>query len=295
MKVVLTGASGLIGPALDVALRSHGHEVLTLVRRDPSGPDEARWDPAAGRLDPQFLAGAGAVVCLSGVGVADKRWTEKYKKQIVQSRVDSVGTVARAMAQAGGPPVLISASAIGYYGDAGDQRITEDAPAGDSFLAGVCQLWEDAAAPAAEAGLRVTYLRTGLVLAKNGGLLKRLSMIVKAGVGGKLGNGRQYMPWISLADEIAAIEFLLEHDVAGPVNLTAPTPARNVDFTKTLGKVLKRPTVFPVPGFAARAALGEFAGDVLTGQNAVPQRLLDAGFRFTHSDLEQALRAELDR
>ncbi|MEO9139170.1 MAG: TIGR01777 family oxidoreductase [Jatrophihabitans sp.] len=203
--------------------------------------------------------------------------------------------MARAMAQAGGPPVLVSASAVGYYGDGGEREITEETPAGDSFLAGVCQLWEDAAAPAAEAGLRVTYLRTGLVLAKDGGLLKRLSLVVKAGIGGKLGNGKQYMPWISLVDEVAAIEFLIEHDIAGPVNLTAPTPTRNVDFTKILGHILKRPTIVPVPGFAARIALGEFSEDVLTGQKAVPKRLLDAGFAFTHSDLEQALRAELGR
>lgn len=294
MKIVLTGASGLIGPALRTALRSHGHDVLSLVRREPSGPDEGWWDPSAGRLDPELLADAGAVVCLSGVGVGDKRWTEKYKKEIVESRVDSVGTVARTMAQLGRPPVLVSASAVGYYGDAGEQKITEEAPAGNSFLAGVCQLWEGAASPAVEAGLRVTYLRTGLVLARDGGLLKRLSTIVKAGIGGKLGNGQQYMPWISLADEVAAIEFLIEHHLAGPVNLTAPAPARNVDFTKTLGHVLKRPTVIPVPGFAARIVLGQFSEDVLTGQNAVPTRLLDAGFTFTHHDLEQALRAELD-
>lgn len=293
MKIVLTGASGLIGPALRAALLAGGHDVLTLVRKAPSGADEDRWDPAAGRLDPRVLDGADAVVCLSGVGVGDHRWTDAYKKQIVQSRVDSVGTVARAMAEHGGPAVLISASAVGYYGDTGDAVVDELTPSGESFLADVCRQWEAAAEPANAAGLRVTFLRTGLVLAKDGGLLKRLSLLVKAGVGGRLGSGRQYMPWISLTDEVAAIEFLIENDVDGPVNLTAPHPARNAEFTRTLGTVLHRPTIFPVPGFAARAALGEFAGDVLTGQNAVPKRLLDAGFTFAHTDLETALRAEL--
>ncbi|MGI8680141.1 MAG: TIGR01777 family oxidoreductase [Jatrophihabitans sp.] len=293
MKIVLTGASGLIGLPLRADLRTRGHDVITLVRRAPAGPDEDRWDPAAGRLDPRLLDGADAVVCLSGVGVGDHRWTENYKSQIVRSRVDSVGTVARTMAEHGGPAVLVSASAVGYYGDTGDTEIDEQAPAGSSFLADVCRQWEAAAGPARAAGSRVTFLRTGLVLAKDGGLLKRLTPIVKAGLGGKLGSGRQYMPWISLTDEVAAIEFLIEHDVAGPVNLTAPRPARNAEVTTALGAVLHRPTVFQVPGFAARIALGEFAGDVLTGQNAVPKRLLAAGFAFTHTDLETALRAEL--
>lgn len=295
MKVVLSGASGLIGTPLAASLRADGHEVLSLVRRAPARAQEMRWDPAAGRLDPGALDGAAAVVCLSGAGVGDHRWTPKYKQQIVSSRVDSVGTVARAMAEHGGPPVLVSASAVGYYGDTGNAVVDEQAPSGDSFLAGVCRQWEGAAAPAAAAGLRVTFLRTGLVLSRDGGLLKRLTPIVAAGVGGKLGTGTQYMPWISLTDEIAAIEFLIQHDVPGPVNLTAPSPARNADFTKTLGRVLHRPTLLPVPAFAARLALGEFAEDVLTGQNAVPERLQEAGYTFTHPELGGALRAELGR
>jgi uncharacterized protein (TIGR01777 family) len=176
-----------------------------------------------------------------------------------------------------------------------DTVTTEESPAGDSFLAGVCQLWEDAARPAADAGLRVTYLRSGLVLAKDGALLKRLRLVVGAGVGGRLGDGRQYMPWISRNDEIRAIEFLLTNEVAGPVNLTGPAPARNADFVRHLGRVLHRPTVLPVPAFAVRIGLGEFAWNVLTGQNAVPRRLLDAGFRFEHTELEEALRSELGR
>lgn len=294
MQVVLTGASGLIGTALKASLRADGHRVKTLVRHDTSAPDEDSWDPAKGLLDPNFVAGSDAVVCLSGVGVGDHRWTDDYKRQIVQSRVDTVGTVARSLAEHGGSPVLICASAVGYYGDTGDALVDEQTPAGSSFLSDVCVQWEAAADPARAAGVRVTHLRTGLVLAKGGGLLKRLTPLVKAGIAGKLGSGKQYMPWISLTDEIAAIRFLLEHDVVGPVNLTGPVPVRNTEFTKTLGQVLHRPTVLPVPGFAARIALGEFADDVLTGQNAVPKRLQEAGFTFAHNDLATALRAELD-
>jgi uncharacterized protein (TIGR01777 family) len=232
-------------------------------------------------------------VCLSGVGVGDHRWTDGYKREIEASRVDSVGTIARHLAQYGGPRVFVAASAVGYYGDTGDTEVDEDSPSGDTFLAGVCRNWEAAADPARDAGVRVVHLRSGLVLAREGGLLKRLGLIVKTGVGGKLGDGRQFMPWISLTDEIRAIRFLLESDVAGPVNLTGPAPVRNAEFTKTLGSVLHRPTALRVPGFAARAALGEFAREVLTGQRAVPRRVLAAGFEFRYPELEPALQAEL--
>jgi uncharacterized protein (TIGR01777 family) len=293
MPIVLAGASGLIGGALRESLRRDGHDVKTLVRHATSKDGEDSWDPSSGLVDPDFLAGADAVVCLSGAGVGDHRWTDSYKQQIRRSRVDSVGTLARSLAEYGGPRVLLAASAVGYYGDTGDTIVDEQSPAGDSFLSEVCRQWEAAADPARAAGVRVVHLRTGLVLAKDGGLLKRLGRFVKAGVGGKLGSGSQYMPWISLTDEVAAIRFLLEHDVAGPVNLTGPAPVRNAEFTAVLGRVLHRPTILPVPGFAAKVALGEFAEDVLGGQRALPKRLLDAGFEFTHTDLESALRAEL--
>lgn len=293
MQVVLAGASGLIGPALRDSLRADGHEVKTLVRQDTDRPGEDRWDPAQGLLDPDFLHGTDAVVCLSGVGVGDHRWSDGYKKQILRSRVDSVGTVAKTLAEYDGPRVLVCASAVGYYGDTGATPVDEQAPPGDSFLSGVCVQWEAAADPARAAGVRVAHLRTGLVLSDQGGLLKRLAPIVKAGIGGKLGDGTQYMPWISLADEVAAIRFVLEHDIDGPVNLSAPEPVTNAGFTKTLGTVLHRPTILPVPGFAARIVLGEFAGDVLTGQRAVPKKLLDAGYEFADTDLAAVLRTEL--
>ena len=293
MRIALAGVSGLIGTALKESLRRDGHDLRVLVRHPTSRDGEDSWDPAQGLLDPNFIAGCDAIVCLSGVGVGEHRWTEDYKRQLRQSRVDAVRTVARSLAEYGGPRVLVCASAVGYYGDTGDRRVDESAPPGDGFLASVCVDWEAAADPARGAGVRVAHLRSGLVLARAGGLLKRLAPIVKLGVGGRLGDGRQYMSWISIRDEIEAIKFLLGHDVAGPVNLTAPTPVTNAEFTKTLGEVVGRPTIVPVPGFAARAALGEFAGEVLTGQRAVPARLTDAGFSFARPDLADALRAEL--
>jgi uncharacterized protein (TIGR01777 family) len=233
------------------------------------------------------------VVCLSGAGVGDRRWTDAYKQVIRSSRVDTVGTLARSLAEYGGPRVLVCASAVGYYGDTGERVVDETAPPGHSFLADVCVEWEAAADPARNADVRVTHLRNGLLLAKGGGLLGRLVPLFKLGLGGKLGSGRQFQPWISMTDEIRAIRFLLEHDVAGPVNLTAPAPVRNSQFTAVLARVLHRPAVFAVPGFAARIALGESAGEVLSGQRAMPARLQDAGFTFAHRDLETALRAEL--
>lgn len=292
MRVVLAGASGFIGSALKQHLSEVGHEVKVLVRHPTSQPGEDSWDPANGRLDPQFLADSDAVVCLSGVGVGDHRWTDDYKQQIIASRVDSVSTIAKSLAEYGGPRILLCASAVGFYGDTGSRTVDEDSPAGEMFLSQVCQQWEAAADPARAAGVRVAHVRTGLVLSAQGGLLKRLTPLVKTGVGGKLGSGRQYMPWISLTDEVRAIAFLLDHDVAGPVNLTGPAPVTNAEFTKTLGKVLHRPTALAVPGFAAKLALGEFAEDVLTGQRAVPRRLTEAGFEFRHPDVRAALAAQ---
>jgi uncharacterized protein (TIGR01777 family) len=290
MRVVLAGASGFLGTALTKQLRSDGHTVKTLVRGEPSGADEDSWDPAAGLVDPEFLADADAVVCLSGVGVGDRRWTAAYKKTIRDSRVDSVGTIARSLAEYGGPRVFLAASAVGYYGDTGDRVVEEDAPAGSLFLAGVCQEWEAAADPARAAGVRVAHLRTGLVLSAEGGLLKRLKLVTQAGVAGRLGSGKQYMPWISLRDEVRAMQFLLTHDLSGPVNLVGPSPVTNAEFMTRLGHQLHRPTVLPTPGVAVRVALGEFAENVLTGQRAVPAALLAAGFEFEDADLDSALR-----
>lgn len=294
MDVVLAGGSGLIGSALRESLRRDGHRVRTLLRNSPSdtdtGSDSDSWDPVRGRVDPDFLAGADAVICLSGVGVGDHRWSESYKREILHSRVDSVGTLARSLAEHGGPRVLLAASAVGFYGDGGPAELDETAPCGSTFLAGVCRQWEAAADPAREAGVRVVHLRSGLVLSRSGGMLGRLRPLVRAGVGGRLGSGRQLMPWITLLDEVAAIRFVLEHELRGPVNIVAPTPVPNAEFIGALGRALHRPTLLPAPAPALRLVLGEFADELLGGQRAVPAALSGAGFAFTHNELDSALR-----
>jgi hypothetical protein len=294
VRVLVAGASGVIGTALTESLIADGHLVRRLVRRETRAPGEFRWDPGAGELDGASIDGVDAVVCLSGAGVGDRRWTPAYKQVIRESRTTSVSTIAAAMARAATPPTtFIAASAVGYYGDTGPRETDENGENGDSFLASVCRDWERAAAPAVEADIRVVHPRTGIVVGA-GGLMARLTPLFRTGIGGRIGNGRQYWPWISLADEIGAIRFLIEDTgIAGPVNLCAPNPVTNQQFTKTLASVLHRPAVLPVPGFALRIVLGEFAGEVLVSQRAVPSRLIAAGFRFHHVDLGAALRAAL--
>ncbi|WP_336922305.1 TIGR01777 family oxidoreductase [Aquipuribacter sp. SD81] len=291
MKVAVTGASGLIGSALVPALRTSGHEVVRLVRRAARAADEVSWDPEAGTVDLAGLAGTDAVVHLAGAGVGDKRWTAAYKETILRSRVDGTRTVVRAVTQLDpAPRVLLSGSAVGYYGDRGEEVLLEGAARGDGFLADVVEAWEAETAPAAAAGIRTVCLRTGLVMAPGGGAFGRLLPILKAGVGGPIGDGRMWWPWITLVDEVRAIEFLLDADVSGPVNLGSPEPARNVDVTKAVARALGRPAVVPVPGVALKVVLGEFADDVTSSQRMVPRVLLDAGFDFVHADLDHAAR-----
>ena len=300
MKVAVTGSSGLIGSELVRSLHADGHEVLRLVRRTPRTADEHRWEPVHHRIPPGLLDDVDAVVNLAGVGVGDRRWTDKRKQQVLSSRVDSTTTVSQALADAAArvperQRVLLSASAVGWYGDTGDRVVDETAAAGDDFLARVCVAWEAATAPASDAGIRVATLRTGLVLAR-GGLLGRLLPLFRLGLGGKLGSGRQYMPWISLRDEVDAIRFLLTASVSGPVNVTGPSPVTNTEFTSALAEVVHRPAVLTVPGPALRLALGELAPvGVLAGQRAVPAVLTGAGFSYTHPDLRSALRAAVGR
>ncbi len=298
MLIVLAGASGLIGSALRESLQRDGHELRVLVRRPAASEHERSWDPDAGRLDPGDLAGADAVVNLSGAGVGDHRWTSSYQRVILDSRLTTTGTIARTIAALGpdAPATLLSASAVGYYGDTGDRVVVESAPAGAGFLADVCAQWERATAPAESAGhTRVAHLRTGLVLARSGGLMGRLVPLVKAGLGGKLGSGRQYQPWISLADEIGAITHLLTADIAGAVNLTGPTPVPQAEFVAQMAAILHRPALFPAPGFGLRLVLGRFADEgVLAGQRAIPKVLTDSGYDFVHPDLAGALHAALD-
>lgn len=292
MKVAVTGASGLIGSALVPALRARGHEVIRLVRRVPSAPDEVRWDPAAGTVDLAGLQGIGAVVHLAGAGVGDKRWTEAYKKEIRDSRVQGTTTIAQAMASLDPrPSVLVCGSAIGYYGDTGDREVTEKSPQGAGFLADVVAAWEASAQPAVDAGIRVPFARTGLVVSSKGGAWKRLLPIFKLGVGGKVGSGKQYWSFISLRDEVAALIALLEDErYRGPVNLTAPNPVTNAEVTAAMGRVLGRPTVLPVPAFAIKAALGEFSQDVLGSQRVLPQVLEGDGFSWSDPTIDQAIR-----
>ena len=289
--VVVSGASGLIGTALVESLRADGIGVRRLVRRDPRSPDQIRWEPGA-PLAPAALQGATAVVNLSGAGVGDHRWTERYKAEILSSRVDSTGTLARAIASADQPPaVLVNASAIGFYGDTGSREVDEASPKGAGFLADVVQAWEAAAGPAARAGTRVVMPRTGLVVSGRGGAWQRMFPLFRAGVGGRLGSGRQYWSWISLRDEIAALRFLLEHDLAGPVNLVAPKALTNREVTEAMGEVLRRPTVLPVPTVALKAVLGEFSSEVLGSIRVAPKVLRDAGFSWQDPTIATALQA----
>ncbi len=295
MKVAITGASGLIGSALVPHLRARGDEVLRLVRRQATAPDEVSWDPAAGTVDLSALTGIDAVVHLAGAGVGGHRWTDSYKKTILDSRVDSTHTIVRAMTQLDPrPTTLVAGSAIGWYGDTGDRAVDETAPAGTGFLADVVRAWEAAADPARDAGIRVTHARTGLVVAKHGGAWAKLFPIFKLGLGGKLGSGHQYWSWISLRDDIAALTYLLDNpNMSGPVNLTGPEPATNAEVTRAMGAVLGRPTLLPVPAFALKTVLGEFSTEILSSARVIPEVLETSGFTWQDTTVESAIRTAL--
>ncbi|MBV2353627.1 TIGR01777 family oxidoreductase [Streptomyces sp. J2-1] len=292
-RIVVAGASGLIGGALVRSLAADGHEVVRLVRREPRGADEVRWDPERQRVDTAGLVGCDAVVNLAGAGIGDRRWTPEYKRLIRDSRVLGTAALAEAVAALDTPPrVFVNGSAMGFYGDTGDRAVDEDAPPGDGFLPSVCVEWEEAAHPAAEAGVRTAYARTGLVVARGGGAWGRLFPLFRAGLGGRLGDGRQFWSYIALHDEVAAIRHLIDHDgLSGPFNLTAPEPLTNREVTEAMARVLHRPALFPVPAAVLRTVLGELAGDVLGSQRVVPRRLLESGFTFAFPGIDEAIRA----
>ncbi|QZN87102.1 TIGR01777 family oxidoreductase [Cellulomonas sp. C5510] len=294
MIVVVAGSSGLIGTALVARLTAEGHEVRRLVRRPARTPDERTWDPDAGVLPPEALAGADAVVNLAGAGVGDKRLTADRKRVVLESRTRSTGLIASTVAALDDPPrVLLQGSATGAYGERGDDVVTEDEPYGSTFLAGVVRRWEAAAAPAVEhPGVRVVLLRTGIVLSPRGGALGRLLPLVRLGLGGPLGSGRQYWSWITLEDEVRAVLHLLDAPVSGPVNLVAQ-PATQIEIVRALAARLHRPAVLPVPAWAMRVALGEFSQEVLGSLRAIPDALTAAGFVHLHPTPEAAAAALL--
>ncbi|MFD0314492.1 TIGR01777 family oxidoreductase [Streptomyces flavalbus] len=294
-RIAVTGASGLIGGALVRSLAADGHEVVRLVRRAPRSADEVRWDPERGYVDPAGLAGCAAVVNLAGAGIGDRRWSAEYKRRLRDGRVNGTRALAEALAALDAerrPRVLLNGSAIGYYGDTGDRAVDEDAPAGTGFLPELCVAWESAAAPAREAGVRTVFARTGLVVAREGGAWGRLFPLFRAGLGGRLGDGRQFWSFIALHDEVAALRHLLDRvDLSGPFNLTAPQPLTNREITAAMGRVLRRPTAFAVPAPVLRAVLGELSSEVLGSQRVLPARLLRSGFAFAFPGIEDALRA----
>ncbi|MFH9721744.1 TIGR01777 family oxidoreductase [Streptomyces sp. NPDC017254] len=292
-RVAVTGATGLIGSALVRSLRTDGHDVLRLVRRPARTADEVEWDPKRLYVDAAGLVGVDSVVHLAGAGVGERRWTEAYKQEIRDSRVLGTTAISQALASLAEPPEsLVCGTALGWYGDTGSRAVDESAPAGTGFLPSVCVEWEAAAAPAEEAGIRVTYARTGLVVAREGGAWGRLFPLFRAGLGGRMGDGRQYWSFISLHDEVAALRHLIDTpSLSGPVNLTAPDPVTNREVTAAMGRVLHRPTLLTVPTAALKAVLGDFAQDVLGSQRVLPGRLLETGFDFAFPTIDDAIRA----
>ena len=295
MQIAITGSHGLIGTALIESLTADGHTVRRVVRGE-AGDDDIAWDLDAGTIEATKLEGLDAVVHLAGKGIGDGRWTDEHKREVLESRTRGTSVLAEALAGLSTPPpVLLSGSAMGYYGDRGDEVLTEESSAGDIFLSQVCVEWEAATAPAEAAGIRVAHLRTGLVMAPKGGSLAPMLRLFRLGLGGRLGKGTQWWSWISIADEVGAIRFLLDKDVSGPVNLTAPTPVTNAEFTKTLGRVLGRPTFLTVPAFGPKLLLGREMADQLlfASQRVQPTVLEREGYPFQHRTLEPALRSVL--
>ncbi|MFC3500561.1 TIGR01777 family oxidoreductase [Micromonospora krabiensis] len=297
MRILMAGASGFLGTRLVSRFTADGHQVTRLVRRPPRGDDECQWNPSAAQLDPAVVARADAVVNLAGAGVGDRRWNDDYRKVIRSSRVDTTTTLAITIAGLPAedrPRVLLNSSAVGWYGDTGDRAVEEDAPAGEGFLADVCRVWEAATRPAEDADVRVVRLRTGLPLDREGGMLKPQLLPMRLGVSGKLGSGRQWWPWMSMADFLGASAFLLERDdVAGPVNMVGPAAVTNAEFTRELARQMHRPTFMPIPALALKVVLGGFSHEALSSSRVLPGALTRAGYQYQYPDLRSALQAAL--
>ena len=298
MKILITGASGLIGQALTKQLNASGHTTVAAVRREPRRNDEVQWNPTTGEMSPSAFDGVDAVVHLAGAGIGDKRWTDAYKMEILQSRTLGTALLADTMASLDKKPsVFLSGSAIGIYGVRDDTELGEDAAIGTGFLADVCRDWEAASASASAARIRTVLLRTGIVLSPKGGALKKQLPLFKLGLGGKFGNGKQWQSWISITDEVNAIIHLLTSNLSGAVNLTAPNAVTNAEFTRVLASVVSRPAILPIPSFGPKLLLGGELADALlfTGQRVVPNALVADGFHFAHPTLDVALRALLNK
>ena len=294
-RVAVTGSSGLIGGALRRALIDRGDEVVRFVRRSPSAPDEVQWDPSRGRLGPGALDGVDAVVNLAGVGIGERRWNAEHKREVERSRTNATGTVAEALVahrdRTGETVRLVNASAVGYYGDRGEEHLSETSDPGQDFLSGVVVRWEGAAGPAVDAGVPVAFVRTGLVMAHKGGAFEQVVLLGRLGLGGPMASGREWWPWITLVDEVSAILHLIDRpELVGPFNLVAPGSARQREIASAIGSALSRPAFVPAPHFAIRAVIGEFADYVVASQRVEPVALLASGFTFEHPDLDGAVR-----
>ncbi len=296
MNILISGSSGLVGSRIIQTLTADGHVAIPLVRRQPTDGTQRFWNPDEGVLDPQVFDGIDGVIHLGGVNIAERRWSEKQKQRIRDSRVDSTTLLAKTMAALDRKPsVFVCASAIGYYGDRGDEELTEQSPAGEGYLPEICDAWERSTLPAVEAGIRVVNIRSGMVLAREDGALAKMLLPFKLGAGGVMGSGNQFWSWISIEDAARAYEFAVTcEELRGPVNGVSPDPVTNRTFTKCLGKVIHRPTIIPMPAFAARLAFGELAdGLMLASANVIPTKLQAAGFEYRHPTIDAALTAIL--